>query len=58
MDLYEVVTKEDKLLRKKSQVVPEITPNVINACLRFFLLIHFLYFYCKTKGETNVPPFA
>lgn len=29
MDLYEVVTKEDKLLRKKSQEVPSITPNVV-----------------------------
>ena len=29
MDLYEVVTKEDKLLRKKSMEVPTITPNVV-----------------------------
>lgn len=29
MAIYNIVTKEDKLLRKKSQVVPEITPNVI-----------------------------
>lgn len=29
MDLYTVVTKEDKLLRKKSQEVPSITPNVV-----------------------------
>ena len=29
MDLYEVVTKEDKLLRKRSQEVPSITPNVV-----------------------------
>ena len=29
MDIYEVVTKEDKLLRKKSQEVPTITPNVV-----------------------------
>jgi peptide deformylase len=27
--VYNIVTKEDKLLRKKSQAVPEITPNVI-----------------------------
>lgn len=29
MAIYNIVTKEDNLLRKKSQVVPEITPNVI-----------------------------
>ena len=29
MDLYEVVTKEDKMLRKRSQEVPSITPNVV-----------------------------
>ena len=29
MAIYNIVTKEDKLLRKKSQAVPEITPNVI-----------------------------
>ena len=29
MAIYNIATKEDKLLRKKSQVVPEITPNVI-----------------------------
>ncbi len=29
MAIYNIVTKEDKLLRKKSQEVPEITPNVI-----------------------------
>ena len=29
MAIYNIVTKEDNLLRKKSQAVPEITPNVI-----------------------------
>ncbi len=29
MDLYEVVTQEDKQLRKKSQEIPNITPNVV-----------------------------
>ena len=29
MAIYNIVTKEDILLRKKSQAVPEITPNVI-----------------------------
>ncbi len=29
MDLYEVVTQEDKQLRKKSQEIPNITSNVV-----------------------------
>ncbi len=29
MAIYNIVTKEDKVLRKKSQVVPEITPNIV-----------------------------
>ena len=29
MAIYNIVTKEDKLLRKVSQPVPEITPNVL-----------------------------
>ena len=29
MSIYEIVTKEDKMLRKRSQEIPSITPNVI-----------------------------